>query len=108
MLALAASARGLPIGVLGVVTAAFVVGLGETTLGLVWTNALQDHVPEDRLGRVYSLDAIGSYALIPVGYLVAGVASDAIGPGPVFVVGGLVSAVILAIVWSLSAVRALD
>ena len=107
-LALAASAMGLPIGVVGVVTAAFVVGLGETTLGLVWTNALQDHVPEDRLGRVYSLDAIGSYALIPLGYLVAGVASDAIGPGPVFVVGGLVSAVILTIVWSLPAVRALD
>jgi MFS family permease len=108
LLALAASAMGLPIGVLGVVTAAFVVGLGETTLGLVWTNALQDHVPEDRLGRVYSLDAIGSYALIPLGYLFAGLASDAIGPGPVFVVGGLVSAIILAIVWSLPAVRALD
>lgn len=108
MLALAASAMGLPIGVAGVVAAVFIVGLGETTLGLAWTNALQDHVPEDRLGRVYSLDAIGSYALIPLGYLVAGIASDAIGPGPVFVVGGLVSAVILAIVWSLPAVRALD
>ena len=57
---------------------------------------------------MYSLDALGSYALIPVGYLLAGVASDAVGPGPVFVAGGLVSAVAIALVMLLPAVRALD
>jgi len=107
-LVLAASAMGLPIGVAGVALAALVIGACETALGLAWTSALQDHVPADRLGRVYSLDALGSYLLIPVGYLVAGIASDSLGPGPVFVAGGLVSAIVLAAAFSLRQVRSLD
>ncbi len=34
--------------------------------------SLQQQVPQDRLSRVYSFDALGSYAMIPVGQLVAG------------------------------------
>jgi DHA3 family tetracycline resistance protein-like MFS transporter len=106
--ALAIAAMGLPIGLVGLAIAAFVIGLTETTLGLAWTSAVQDHVPDDRLGRVYSVDALGSYALIPIGLVVAGAASDAIGPGPVFVAGGLISAVLLVLVWALPPVRNLD
>jgi hypothetical protein len=29
-------------------------------------------VPSDRLARVYSFDAVGSYAMIPIGQLAAG------------------------------------
>lgn len=78
------------------------------TLGLAWTSAVQDHVPDDRLGRIYSVDALGSYALIPIGFVVAGAASDAIGPSAVFIAGGLVSAVMLAVVWALPSIRRLD
>jgi DHA3 family tetracycline resistance protein-like MFS transporter len=107
-LAVAAASMGLPIGVFGVAIASVVVGAGETALGLAWVNALQDHVPAGLLGRVYSLDALGSYVLIPVGYLAAGLASDAFGPGPVFVAGGTISAIVLAVVFSLPQVRSLD
>jgi DHA3 family tetracycline resistance protein-like MFS transporter len=106
--ALAAAAMGLPIGVGGLLVAALVVGFGEVAVGLAWTNALQDHVPEALLGRVYGLDYLGSTALIPVGYLVAGVASDALGPSAVFLAGGLISAVILVAMTLLPQIRALD
>ena len=106
--ALAAAAMGLPIGVGGLLVCALVVGFGEVAVGLAWTSALQDHVPGELLGRVYSLDYLGSAALIPVGYLVAGVASDAFGPSAVFLTGGLITAVILAAMTLLPQIRALD
>ena len=106
--ALAAAAMGLPIGVGGLLATALVVGFGEVAVGLAWTNALQDHVPDKLLGRVYSLDYLGSTALIPVGYLVAGLASDAFGPSAVFLAGGLISAVILAGMTLLPQIRELD
>ena len=106
--ALAAAAMGLPIGVGGLLATALVVGFGEVAVGLAWTNALQDHVPDELLGRVYSLDYLGSTALIPVGYLVAGLASDAFGPSAVFLAGGLISAVILAGITLLPQIRELD
>jgi MFS family permease len=106
--ALAAAAMGLSIGSAGLLLAGLVVGIGEAAVGLAWTNALQDHVPDHLLGRVYSLDYLGSAALIPVGYLVAGVASDAVGPSAVFLVGGLVSAGILLAIAALPQIRALD
>jgi MFS family permease len=106
--ALAAAAMGLPVGVGGLLVSALVIGFGEVAVGLAWTNALQDHVPDELLGRVYSLDYLGSTALIPVGYLVAGTASDAFGPGAVFLAGGLISAAILAAMTVLPQIRALD
>ena len=106
--ALATAAMGLPIGVGGLVVAALVSGVGASVVGLAWTNALQDHVPDELRGRVFSLDYLGSTALLPVGYLVAGIASDAVGPSAVFLVGGLVSAVILAAMTMLPQIRVLD
>jgi DHA3 family tetracycline resistance protein-like MFS transporter len=106
--ALAAAAMGLPVGVGGLLVSALVIGFGEVAVGLAWTNALQDHVPDELLGRVYSLDYLGSAALIPVGYLVAGMASDAFGPSTVFLAGGVISAVILAAMTVLPQIRALD
>jgi MFS family permease len=106
--ALAAASLGLPIGVVGVVVAAGVFGFGTTALGLAWIGALQDRVAPDLLGRVVSLDYLGSGSLLPVGALIAGTAADAFGPGPVFVVGGLVSAAFLAGLMLLPQVRAMD
>jgi hypothetical protein len=36
----------------------------------------------DRLSRVYSYDALGSWALVPLGYAIAGPVSEAIGTRP--------------------------
>jgi hypothetical protein len=51
---------------------AFVAGLGFEAFGVFWDLSLQQNVPSDRLARVYSFDAVGSYAMIPIGQLAAG------------------------------------
>ena len=40
---------------------------------------MQQEIPPDKLSRVYSYDALGSIALVPVGYAIAGPIADAIG-----------------------------
>lgn len=51
---------------------AFVAGLGFEAFGVFWDLSLQQNVPSDRLARVYSFDAVGSYAMLPIGQLAAG------------------------------------
>ncbi len=108
VLAVMAVALGLPITIVGAAVAMFVLGAAETTLGLVWTNTLQELVPGERLGRVASIDALGSYALLPVGFGLAGITADRFGPAPVFVVGGALGAAIIALGLLHPAVRDLD
>jgi DHA3 family tetracycline resistance protein-like MFS transporter len=79
-----------------------------TILGLAWYNSLQELVPSELLGRVASIDALGSYAFLPVGYALSGLAADHLGPAPVFLIGGLVSALIIALGLLHPAVRGLD
>ena len=69
--------------------AAFIYGLGISTGGLVWTNALQEMVPQERLGRVSSIDALGSFVFLPLGFALAGILSDRLGPANVFLLGGM-------------------
>jgi DHA3 family tetracycline resistance protein-like MFS transporter len=99
---------GLPVGLAGALVAAFVVGAANATLNLAWTSSLQDLVPGDRLGRVTAIDSVGSAALVPVGYAVAGLAADAFGPASVFVAGGLLSAVVIGTGLLHPSVRGLD
>ena len=40
---------------------------------------MQQEIPADRLSRVYSYDALGSMALVPVGYAIAGPIAEAVG-----------------------------
>jgi hypothetical protein len=108
---LAAAAAVATLGVAPFVVAAavmLVVGGGLATLELVWTNTLQELVPSHLLGRVSSIDALGSYALIPVGYLLAGGAADLIGPAMVFVLGGLASVMIIGVGLLQPSIRRLD
>ena len=94
--ALAMATLGLPIPVAIAGATMAIYGAMETGLGLVWLNAIQNFVPRDRLGRVYSIDVLGSLALTPVGLALAGVLADRFGAAPVFLVGGLTSAAIIA------------
>jgi MFS family permease len=45
-------------------------------------------VSQERLGRVSSIDAVGSFVFLPVGFAFAGILTDRLGPGTVFVLGG--------------------
>ena len=58
---------------------AFVAGVGIEIFGVLWHTTMQQEIPPDKLSRVYSYDALGSIALVPVGYALAGPIADAIG-----------------------------
>ena len=82
----------------GVVIAALIFGVGISLGGMVWTNTVQEMVPQEKLGRVTSIDALGSFVFLPVGFALAGLLVERIGPASVFVLGGsLVIALSLAI-----------
>ncbi len=53
--------------------------MGGELFGLLWHTTVQQEIPPDKLSRVYSYDALGSLALVPVGYAIAGPIADAIG-----------------------------
>ena len=101
-------AMGLPIGVFGVGLAILLCGAGIAVLELIWTHTLQQLVPPDRLGRVSSIDALGSFALLPVGYGLAGLAADHLGAAHVFVLGGALCVGIIALGLLHPAIRRLD
>ncbi|MFD3803860.1 hypothetical protein ACFWTC_09560 [Streptomyces sp. NPDC058619] len=46
---------------------------------MAWDVSLQENIPEDRLARVYSYDALGSFIALPIGEMAAGPLSDLIG-----------------------------
>nr|WP_242637910.1 MULTISPECIES: MFS transporter [Bacillaceae] len=57
----------------------FFEGAGIMLFGLIWETSLQELVPEEKFGRVASLDMLGSFALLPVGYLITGWLSEGVG-----------------------------
>lgn len=99
---------GSPFPLPGVALAVCIWGACITTLGLAWVNSLQELVPSDKLGRVMSIDALGSFALLPVGYALAGIAADHFGASIVFLVGGTLSALIIALGLLHPSVRGVD
>lgn len=64
------------------VGAAFVCGLAVEQFAIAWETSVQQHIPADRLARVYSYDMLGSFLAIPVGQVAVGPVALAIGTGP--------------------------
>lgn len=71
-------------------------GAGWGTVNLIWATLLQELVPQERLGRVASIDALGSLAMAPVGYAAAGYAAVRWGAAPTFLAGGLMGTAVIA------------
>jgi MFS family permease len=62
------------------IAAAFLLaGLSLEVFNTTWTTVLQEHIPLEKLSRVTSYDALGSFVFIPLGLSVAGPVADAIG-----------------------------
>jgi predicted MFS family arabinose efflux permease len=62
------------------IAAAFLfAGLSLEVFNTTWTTVLQEHIPLEKLSRVTSYDALGSFVFIPLGLTVAGPVADAIG-----------------------------
>jgi MFS family permease len=77
----------IPIGTLGLspslgvlLLAAFLGGIGFDLFSITWETAMQEHIPADRLSRVFSYDMLGSFVAIPVGQIAAGAAAEAFDP----------------------------
>jgi len=101
-------ALGLPIGLMGAAVAALIYGLSLAAFGLIWTNTLQELVPRDLLGRVSSIDLLGSFVLLPLGYGLAGWATDLLGAPLVFLIGGTISVGLALLGLTHPAIRTLD
>lgn len=85
---IAAFALGPALPVLYVLMAAG--GLGIGLFAVWWETALAQRIPPHLLSRVSAWDWMGSLALLPAGYLLAGPAASAWGAARVLAVGGVV------------------
>ncbi|MFG1607252.1 MFS transporter [Actinoplanes sp. NPDC049265] len=92
----------LPVFVLGVyphlalmAAAGFVTGVAVEQFAVGWETTMQEHVPGDKLARVYSYDMVGSYLAIPIGQVSVGPLADHIGLRPTLI--GLSGLMVLAV-----------
>jgi hypothetical protein len=99
---------GLPVGIPVLIIAALINGAALEIGFLAWTNALQELVPRDKLGRVAGVDTVGSFALLPVGLGLTGLATEAWGPTAVFLVGGGITVILTLIAYQHPAIKKLD
>jgi MFS family permease len=87
-------ALGAPLALVAVF--AFTTGVGFALLMIWWETALARNIPPRSLSRVSSWDWMGSLALMPVGYLVAGPLAGVLGLRVVLGVGSVLGLMALA------------
>jgi MFS family permease len=68
-----------PLPVVGLIALAALAGIGSETFGIMWDTTMQQEIPQEKLSRVYSYDALGSWVLIPLGLAVAGPLAEVFG-----------------------------
>lgn len=81
-------AAGPSVGLLYSITA--LAGLGLGLFGVWWETALAQRIPAHLLSRVSAWDWMGSLALLPLGYLLAGPVAEVIGTAEVLIGGGAI------------------
>lgn len=90
-----------------IVMFAFATGFGFSLLMIWWETALARHIPPSALGRVSAWDWMGSLALLPVGYMIAGPLAGALGAQNVLGVGCLIGLGLLTVALLSRSVRQL-
>jgi hypothetical protein len=88
-MALPLAGLAFPLALPVIAAAALLSGIGIETFEVNWTTAMQDHVPREMLSRVSAYDALGSYALSPIGTTLAGPVAAVLG-NPVTLAGDAV------------------
>ncbi|MFL5924288.1 MAG: MFS transporter [Gaiellaceae bacterium] len=81
----------IPLPLAAVLALGVLAGIGTETFGVLWDTTMQQEISQDRLSRVYSYDALGSFALIPLGLAAAGPVAEAIGTSTTLFAAGLIS-----------------
>jgi MFS family permease len=83
---------------LAVVLPAMVIGgSGVALFDVWWLTALAERIPPDKLSRVTAYDWTVSLGLVPLGYVLAGPAADALGAPEVLLGGAIIAFVVLAL-----------
>jgi MFS family permease len=99
-------ALGAPLPI--VLILATVNGVGFALFEVWWETALAHHIPPHALSRVSSYDWMGSLALMPLGFAIAGPLASALGARVVLGVGGLITFGLLCLALVPRSTRALD
>jgi len=103
--AFGAFALGLPAAVL--LPVFVLAGTGIALFDVWWHTALAQRVPPHMLSRVTSYDWMGSLALLPIGYVLAGPLGEALGAAEVLGVGSAVALLALTLTFTSREVRGL-
>jgi MFS family permease len=105
-LPLIALARPEPLVI--VIVAAFASGYLTEIFGVLWDTTYQQEIPQDKLSRLSAYDAIGSWALMPLGFIVAGPVGTAVGTRATFIGGAIFVVVATGLVFLSRDVRMLE
>jgi MFS family permease len=70
---------GSDLPVLGIAAVELLAAIGVSTFFTLWETSLQEHIPEESLSRVSSYDYVASSGMMPIGMVVAGPVSQAVG-----------------------------
>ncbi len=97
----------VPLSLAAVCFFALLAGIGAEAFGVNYDTAVQQEIPGDKLSRVSSYDALGSYVLIPLGLALAGPIADAIGTSTTLYAVGVMNIVAALAVLSVREVRTL-
>ncbi|MGI8428434.1 MAG: MFS transporter, partial [Solirubrobacteraceae bacterium] len=89
----AALALGAPLAL--VVGCALATGFGFSLVTIWWETALARHIPPHALSRVSAYDWMGSLALLPLGFVLAGPLAGALGARTVLIAGSAIGLVLL-------------
>jgi MFS family permease len=101
-------ALAVPLPVPVIAATAFLTGGCVEVFGVNWATAMQQEIPPDMLSRLSSYDALGSFALAPVGTAVAGPLAGSFGTPAVLAAGAILIVVLTAAVLLVPDVRHLE
>ncbi len=99
---------GLPVTIYAIAPAAFLVGAAFTVPNLIFITTLQELIPGRMLGRVTSIATLGSIALVPVGSGLVGWATDYLGAPTIFILSGILTALLASLALLHPVIRNLD
>ncbi len=99
---------GLKLPLWALIVAALVNGAALEISGLIWTNILQELVPQEKLGRIASIDTLGSFVLLPLGFAFTGWLVDRLDIAIIFIAVGAVAALVSLLPLLHPSIRGLD
>src|SRR5262245_14801578 len=97
-----------PLPVAALIALAALAGIGTETFGIMWDTTMQQEIPQEKLSRVYSYDALGSWVLIPLALAVVGPISELIGTRETIVAASAITLVATLAVFFVRDVRTIE